>query len=122
MRLSFSGGRVDAGDASILSAAKREVLEETGHDFNEWRLVKVYQPHTKMEWFIHVFLAWDLKNVSDTHLDGGEKIQVMKLPFDEVKKQVFNKAGYLGEVQDLFDDKNSITDLLSMSEFSGREI
>src|ERR1035437_4669906 len=51
-KLSFPGGRVDR-DEVISSAAKREVKEETGYEFKQWRLVKVWQPHTKIEWFIY---------------------------------------------------------------------
>jgi 8-oxo-dGTP pyrophosphatase MutT (NUDIX family) len=52
-RRNFPGGRVDETDESIIAAAQREVHEETGYRFENWRLVKVYQPIAKMEWFIH---------------------------------------------------------------------
>ena len=120
-RLSFPGGRVDEADEDITTAAKREVHEETGYEFRQWRLVKVWQPHTKIEWFIHLFVAWDVASVVDAHLDAGEKITVDQLSFDEVKKLVLDNVGYLGEARAVFDDKTGIADVLSMPTFDGIE-
>lgn len=121
-RRSFPSGRVDAEDPDILTAAQREVLEETGYSFKNWRLIKVWQPHTKIEWFIYSFIAWDVQDCVNPKLDAGEKISVELLDFVNVKKLVFNKAGYLGEAQSIFENKNSIDDLLKSREFSGKEI
>src|SRR5258708_1287456 len=52
-RLSFPGGRVDSDEENTLVAAKREAKEETGYEFDNWKLVNVTQPHTKLEWFIY---------------------------------------------------------------------
>ncbi len=122
MRLSLPGGRVDKEDNDIISAAKRECLEETGYEFNSWRLIKVWQPHTKIEWFIHLYLAWDVGSSSSTNHDAGEKIIVEKMLFEDVKKLVLEKAGYLGEVEDVFGKVSSLESLQSLPEFSGKTI
>lgn len=44
-------GRVDASDKTILAAAKRELKEETGYSFAEWRLLDIVQPEKKIESF-----------------------------------------------------------------------
>lgn len=119
-RKSFPGGRVDSTDSDIEAAARREVAEETGYSFNNWRLIKVSQPHLKIEWFIYLFLAWDAKDHQEPNLDPGEKINVEHCSFDELKTLVFNKAGYLGEVQETIGKLNSVEQLLALPEFGGQ--
>lgn len=121
-RLSFPGGRVDAHETNTLLAAKREVKEETGYEFDNWKLVNVTQPHTKLEWFIYFYIAWDGKKTAELHLDVGEKIKVEALAFVDVKKLVLDKAGYLGESLDIFEKVSKIEELLKLPQFDGVEI
>ena len=121
-RRSFPGGRVDETDTDIIAAAQREVLEETGYTFKNWRLVKVRQPIKKMEWFVHYVVAWDVANQQETHHEPGEKITVELLEFDEAKQLTAQKVGFLGEVAELFEDNDSCEDLLLVSSLTGREI
>jgi ADP-ribose pyrophosphatase len=118
----FPGGRVDSGDGSALYAAKREVKEETGYSFDDWKLVYVVQPHTKIEWFIHVFVASELAEESEPEVDAGEQIELGLMKFDEVQKMVLEGDGYLGESRECFVDTNSIQDLLDLAEFTGNEV
>src|SRR5207247_2916095 len=113
--------RVDEAE-DIISAAQREVLEETGYEFKNWRLVKVWQPHTKIEWFIHLFVAWDIVRTEAPHLDAGEKIAVEQMPFEKVKQLVFEKTGYLSGAQSIFENIQSAKDLRTLPEFVGQEI
>ena len=121
-RQSFPGGRVDADDASVLAAAQREVAEETGYSFQNWRLVKVWQPYRKMEWFIYVWLAWDVAGQQAPNLDAGEKITVQALTFDELKALVMKKVGYLGDSVSIFKSLNNVEELLALLEFSGQTV
>ena len=50
-------GRVDSSDESVLVAAQRELREETGCTFANWRLLDVVQMDKKIEWFTYLFLA-----------------------------------------------------------------
>lgn len=118
----FPGGRVDKEDADMLTAAQREVHEETGYTFGQWRPLKVWQPHTKVEWFIHLFLAWDVRGKDEPHLDAGEKITTVSLPFDEVKNLVLDKAGYLAEAQEVFAGISSLQELLAAPAFVGQQV
>ena len=76
------GGRVDPGE-DVLTAAKRELLEETGCEAETFELYKTVQPASKIEWAVYVFIAKGVTQVGDLNLDGGEKIEPIQHTFDE---------------------------------------
>lgn len=86
-----TGGRVDEGE-EILAAAKRELLEESGYEAKKYILWHAEQPASKIEWAVYFFIAKDLKKVADLNLDGGEKITLKPVTFDE-----FIKIGTSGQ-------------------------
>jgi ADP-ribose pyrophosphatase len=95
--LSFSsysvpGGRVEPGE-DVLSAIKRETLEETGMEFKSWKMVFIEQPARKIEWFVYVFVATGLISKNKPVLDSGEKIQLKTLDLADVIQMV--KTGNL---------------------------
>lgn len=122
LRMSFPGGRVDPTDPDMLAAVRREVLEETGYTFKTWRLIQVRQPSSKMEWFVHEYVAWDPIGQVTPHFDPGEKIELEALPFEEVRRLVLDQNSYLGESAEFFNTAGSIADLQAIPEFKGQEI
>jgi ADP-ribose pyrophosphatase YjhB (NUDIX family) len=78
-----TGGRVDEGE-DILSAAKRELLEESGYEAEEFILWDAQHPTGKVDWVVYTFIAKGLKKVSGLNLDGGEKIELMEITNDEL--------------------------------------
>lgn len=76
------GGRVDA-DEDLETAAKRELLEETGYEAKEIKLIREKRPHGKIDWVIYHFVATGCKKVAEPHLDSGEKIKTMLVTFEE---------------------------------------
>src|SRR5581483_4475712 len=92
---SFPGGRIDPEDDSPLAAAQRETLEESGYSFKHWRLIQVAQPAHKIEWFVYVFLAWEVSDVQDINPDPGEKIIVKLKDFEAVKSKAMRGVDYL---------------------------
>jgi ADP-ribose pyrophosphatase len=77
-----TGGRVDDGE-EILAAAKRELLEESGYEAEEYVLWYAEQPVSKIDWVVCLFIAKGLKKVADINLDAGEKIKLKPVIFDE---------------------------------------
>jgi ADP-ribose pyrophosphatase len=121
-RKSFPGGRVDESDQSVEAAVRREVAEETGYTFKQWRLIQVHQPHNKIEWFVYLFIAWDVASQDKPHLDPGEKITTERYNFDELKTLTLNKTGYLSDVKDLFRDLSNVEQLLALPAFDGQTV
>lgn len=80
-------GRVDPSDESVLAAAQRELREETGWTFADWRLLDVVQMEKKIEWFTYLFLATGALHRAAQHLDAGEDITVKSAPLAEVLHQ-----------------------------------
>lgn len=91
--LGATGGRVDEGE-DILVAAKRELLEESGYVADEFILWDAQYPVGKIDWVVFTFIAKGLKKVAEMNLDGGEKVKLLPITFDEFidlpyKKNIF---------------------------------
>lgn len=121
-RTSFPGGRVDQSDDDVEAAARREILEETGYTFKNWRLVRVWQPYRKMEWFVYVWLAWDVIDHQAAAPDAGEKITLQMVDFPALKDLVLKRTGYLGDSISIFENLNNIEELLALPEFQGQTV
>lgn len=80
--LSMISGRIEEGE-DPLEAGKRELLEETGYTSEDWVLYEQIQPFTKMEWEIFTYVARGCKKVAEQNLDGGERIELKFISFDE---------------------------------------
>lgn len=120
--LRFPGGRVEPGEA-WQQAAEREMLEETGLRFNQWRLVDVEQVESKIEWFVAVFLAYDVAGQSEQRQDAGEKVTVLLKTLDEVRQTTRVDGNLLLKHSKPFFDKiNSLDQLKNLPPFQGREL
>lgn len=118
----FPGGRVEKGE-DWQAAAEREMLEETGMRFKDWRLVGVEQPEVKLEWFVAIFLAYNPIGQSDAQREGGEDVTVMLKEFDEVKHLIDTDRNIiLKHSKPFFDRFDSLDQLKHAPPFQGREI
>lgn len=87
-----TGGRMDPVEG-VLEAAKREMLEESGYEAEEFVLWDAQQPTSKVEWAVYTFIAKGLTKVADFNLDAGEKIELMPVTLDE-----FIELGITGQL------------------------
>ncbi|MBX2866764.1 NUDIX domain-containing protein [Candidatus Kaiserbacteria bacterium] len=107
------GGRHDFEGETELEAVQRETKEECGMQFGNWRLLKVDQPHTKIDWLVYTFLATDFIDEVPQELESGEKITVHLKTFDEVKMLLRDpRARSLGA--DILEHVDSIDELLEL--------
>lgn len=68
------GGVVDAGEAPE-SAARRELMDETGHAAARWsRVGRLYANPARQTNSVHIFLAEDLRLEGEQSLDESEQI------------------------------------------------
>jgi ADP-ribose pyrophosphatase len=83
--LEVPGGATDRDDVSLLEAAKRELLEETGYASDDFIETGAIAPnpatHTNM---MHCFLARDVERVAEPNPDDTEHLDIVLLPLDEV--------------------------------------
>lgn len=82
----YPGGRADPADSDELASAKRELLEETGMCFKNWKLIEVHQPFNKIDWLVYTFLATDFVEQVEQKLDAGEKIQVELATLEQIRE------------------------------------
>lgn len=73
--INIPSGRAEP-DEDALTSAKRELLEETGYEADEWLLWDAMQPAAKIDWAVFTFVAKGLRKVADKNLDPGEKIEL----------------------------------------------
>ncbi len=121
-KLSLPGGRVDAEDGSTVDAAQRELHEETGYSFANWRLLHVIQPASKSEWFFYLYLAWGQTGKDDPHLDAGEKITLVPINYEDALRMALNKDGSLEGAAAILERSATIDDLLAAPTFAGKEV
>ncbi|KXK25891.1 MAG: ADP-ribose pyrophosphatase [candidate division WS6 bacterium OLB20] len=85
------GGRVDEGE-DPLAAAKRELQEETGYTTDTWELWDAWQPLSKLDWAIYLFIARDVKLTDSQKLDSGEKISITELSYDDFIRRTYEEG------------------------------
>lgn len=112
------GGRHDVDPESELDAAKRELREETGLVFKNWKLVDIVQPQHKIDWLLYTFVAWDLEGEVDPEVHPGEKIKILNLDFTQTLELADNpKTRHIPK--DILLRAGSIEGLLALPEFRG---
>ena len=78
---------IQAEDA--LEAAKRELMEETGYESDDWTsLLTVPSNATVADNYAHIFMAKNCRKIAGQDLDEMEFIHVIKLSADEIEELI----------------------------------
>ena len=91
LTLEIPGGCIDESDRDPLSAAKRELLEETGYCSDKWSLLGQSHPNPALlNNVCYTFLAEDARKVEEAKFDGTgtENIHCRLLALDAVDELI----------------------------------
>ncbi len=84
--LEIPGGVID-GDEGPVAAIRRELLEETGYQFDEFELLcSVYANPSTANNQTHCYLTKGGKKVQEQHLDEHEQVVVEQYTIAEIKQ------------------------------------
>lgn len=87
--LEFPGGCVDDTDPDFETAIRRELAEETGYSFSEFRPLGAISPNPSTNTnLMHMFLATGGKKTAEQQLDHNEEIEVELFTIDELKQLI----------------------------------
>ncbi len=85
--IEIPGGCVDSTDANLEAAIRRELLEETGYQFDKVEHLGGISPNPSTNSnLLHMFLATGGEKVASQSLDENEEIEVLLLSMDELKQ------------------------------------
>lgn len=110
----YPGGRIDETDINELAGAQRELREETGMEFVNWRLIGANQPFAKIDWIVYTFLATDFLKQGSQDLDAGELIEIKEFDFAE-----FMDLLRMPNAESVRCDFSTIKDIGSLAELKG---
>ena len=90
--LELPGGVIEPGQ-SPLSAAQRELREETGYTAERWRQVAAFRPNPAIQNnTAYFFLAEGARLTHPTEFDENEDLRLTLTPLDQLKKFVQDGA------------------------------
>lgn len=112
--LSTCGGRIDPGE-DPLTAVQRELREETGYEAKEYFLWRAINPSSKIDYTVYYFIAKGCAQVTESEFDGGEKITIKPVTFDEfikiVREKRFMEKELVADIYEALLDKDKYSEL-----------
>ncbi len=83
-------GMIEAGEEPMVTA-KRELLEETGYESDNWTyLGYTWESTSKLTNHMHLFFARDCVKTSSQHLDENEHLDVMAVSLEDAVEMVMS--------------------------------
>ncbi len=81
--VTIPGGTAETDD--LFHEARRELLEETGYQSDNWRLWTTIDvvPYAKLEWKSYFYIAHSCRRASTIVDDPGERLSVRRVTIDE---------------------------------------
>ena len=90
--LEIPAGMIEEDESDPLLAAKRELLEETGYESNDWTYIgSVAENTSKLTNRAHLFIAENCIKTSEQKLDQTESISLFITDFDNAVNMVMNQ-------------------------------
>ncbi|MCR5733399.1 MAG: NUDIX hydrolase [Lachnospiraceae bacterium] len=84
-----TGGFYHGTEEDALIAAKRELIEETGYESDDWtHLLTVPSNATLADNYAYMFVAKNCRKVTGQSLDETEFLNIIRLSADEIEKRI----------------------------------
>lgn len=91
--IELPGGTFELGEKDSLKVAKRELLEETGYESDEWELLYAnYDYPTKDINQVNIYLAKNIRKVAEQQLDISEEIEYKLVELDKAVEMCMDNS------------------------------
>ena len=89
--IEIPAGMFEPEENDGLAVAKRELLEETGYESDDWMYFgATVESSSKLTNYMHIYLAQNCHKVAEQKLDATEEVEVLVIPLQQSIDMVTN--------------------------------